>query len=56
MIEDILYSEQFLVFENPVDTAAGYNDLGPVEGISYDGNNYIFTQSSNCESISVFIN
>lgn len=55
MINDILYLEQFLVFENPVDTAAGYNDIGPVEGVSYDGNNYLFTQGGS-ESISVFVN
>ena len=56
MIDDILYSEQFLVFENPITTAAGYNDSSPVEGISYDGNNYIFTQGGTCEVISVFVN
>ena len=55
MIDDILYTEQFLVFEVPVDTAAGYNDSGVIEGVSYDGNNYFFTQGGG-ESISIFIN
>ena len=56
MINDILYSEQFLVFETPITTAAGYNDVNPVQGISYDGDNYMFTQGGGGEIISVFVN
>ena len=55
MIDDILYTDQFLVFDVPITTAAGYNDTNPVEGLSYDGNNYIFSQVGS-ETISVFVN
>lgn len=54
MIEDILYTDQFLVFEVPEDTAAGYvNSSGQIQGFSYDGNNFIFAELA--EVTSVFV-
>lgn len=55
MIEDILYSEQFLVFEVPESTAAGYDNPSQVKGFSYDGDNFMFTESSASEITSIFI-
>jgi len=54
MIDDILYTENFFVFDVPENTAAGYNDSGSLKAISYDGNNFISSEIS--EVVSIFIN
>lgn len=54
-MDDILYPNQFLVFEVPESTAAGYvNSSGEIQGVSYDGNNFIFAELA--EVTSVFVN
>jgi hypothetical protein len=54
MIGDILYTDQFLVFEIPSNQSSG----GVIQGISYDGNNFLVgsNTSSSAEIVSIFIN
>lgn len=50
MIEDILYDSLFLVCELPNETTGGN-----ISGMSYDGSNFMFTQTSASEITSIFI-
>lgn len=50
MIDDILYDPLFMVFEVP-DVTPG----GEVSGLSYDGDNFIFTESVPVETVTIFV-
>lgn len=52
MIEDILYDSLFLVCELPNETTGGN-----ISGMSYDGNNFVFTEGSvgSVETITIFV-
>lgn len=54
MIDDILYTDNFFVFDVPENTAAGYNDSGGIKAFSYDGNNFIMNDVT--EVTSIFVN
>jgi hypothetical protein len=53
MIDDILYDPLFFVFEVP-----DISTNGTIQGISYDGNNFIVGENglSSGEIVSIFIN